>query len=257
MVPPPNSGDVRGLSGNSNLGQEITLDDHELARRLILSGENAQSMMVSDRYRLLRTRLRQVMEPREWNSVGVTSPSSKEGKSLTSINLSIVASRETSGPVVLIDADIRRPSIASYLGFEPKAGLVDYFRDDAGLEDIVFRPTNFPNLSVVAAGNPGDSPEIVETLGSQKMDAVIKQLGAQASLVVVDLPPALVADDVLSVAPQLDSLLLVVRDGETDLGHLKKTRELLDDFNIIGTVLNASDEDSADQHNYYYDPARS
>lgn len=232
-------------------GVAVDLDPNVLQRNHLLSTSALDGSMVSDSYRLLRTRLRQRMNPRGWNKLGITSPTSQEGKSLTSTNLAITASRDANRKVVLIDGDMRRPSLFSYLGITPGKGLSDFLSGEAQLKEVVYRPRSLPNLYVIPT-QPASEELMEESLGDGHIQELLSELSSNDIFTIVDLPPALVADDVLSLAPLLDGLLIVVRDGQSNSTDLTTTTDLLADTNLIGTVLNDSPEASRNTHGYYY-----
>ncbi|MEM7220388.1 MAG: CpsD/CapB family tyrosine-protein kinase [Pseudomonadota bacterium] len=229
------------------------LDPGELLQRNVLTGQGGEDLLAADRYRLLRTRIRQRMQPRGWNKLGITSPGSKEGKSLTAINLSIATARDTQGSVVLVDADLRRPAIGKYLGLYPKAGLSEYLSGEAELTDIVYRLNVANNLYVVPTQlmdrplAPSHSPG-----SSARMQALLDVVATPNTTLIMDLPPIMVADDVLSLAPLLDALMIIIRDGRTNIDDLREGAQLLSGFNLLGTVLNAAEEDSKRLYGYYY-----
>lgn len=229
------------------LGNEVELDLEHLLRGNVLTGTNDENPNVADRYKLLRTRVRQRMEPRDWNCLGITSPAAKEGKSLSSINLAITTARDGRAPVVLIDADFRRPSMAKYLGINTDHDLVEYLNGEAEINDIVYRPSHEPNLLVIPNQLSDSNVNISAGQSSRRLSALIEQLGNAGALIIVDLPPALVADDVLTIAPLLNTLIIVVREGQTNLNELEQTIELLQDVDLLGTILN----DSVEGNNVY------
>ena len=235
-----------------DFGIEIELDRDGLSSRHVLAGSGFEHALVADRYRLLRTRIRQRMKPRGWSKLGITSPGSKEGKSLTAINLAIATSRDTTGQVVLVDADLRRPSVANYLGFQPEKGLTEYLLEQADLEEIVYRPSHMPNLNVVPTIMNDTTLASKDSLGSERMRQLLDTFVTDNTMLIVDLPPVLVADDVLALAPLLDALLIVIRDGKTSIDELKQGNDLLSDFNLLGTVLNASEDNDQGVSGYYY-----
>ena len=233
-------------------GDLIELDEEELRFRNVLAQAEQEQSLIADRYRLLRTRIRQLMAPNGWSKLGITSPSSQEGKTLTAINLAIAASRESSAQVVLIDADLRRPAVDKYLGLGRNKGLQDYLTGDATLDEVVCRPANLQNLSILPSQLSVSSTLSSNSLGSSRLQSLLKELDQEQALVIIDLPPTLVADDVISMGPLLDALMIVIRDGHTRSDDLEETIALLSDFNILGTVLNDVDEDTRGLYGYYY-----
>lgn len=248
------SGHVPGMPKRTAepLGDVVELDEEELRFRNVLAQNEQEQSLIADRYRLLRTRIRQVMTPKGWTKLGITSPSSQEGKTLTAINLALAASRDAESRVVLIDADLRRPAVSKYLGLQREKGLQDYLVGSATLEEVVCRPANFPNLSILPTQLSEYSALSSESLGSNRLQSLMAELDQEGALVIVDLPPTLVADDVISLGPLLDALMIVIRDGKTRSDDLEQTAALLSDFNVLGTVLNGVDEDTRGLYGYYY-----
>jgi capsular exopolysaccharide synthesis family protein len=224
-----------------------------LARNHLLAGAGIDDPIATDKYRLLRTRIGQIMSARSWRSIGVTSPGTKAGKSVTAINLAISTAREANFKVLLVDCDIRKPSVKAYMGLESSTGLPDYLEGKAGLDDVIVDIENIPNLSVLPGADAGITGSAPELLKSERMHDLLQALPAseRSTVVVVDLPPALIGDDVIAVAENLDCLLVVIDAASTDADDLKHTVELLQGFNVVGTVLNNSDE-KPKQHEGYY-----
>jgi len=232
----------------------VELDKTHLQEHFVLCDVATDDPVITDVYRLLRTRVLQAMRGRGWHRIGITSAGPKAGKTLNAINLAIAVAREGSYNVVLIDADVRRPSVANTLGLEVEYGMMDYLTGEASLEQVLVRPGNFPNLTIIPGQLDDADRATPEALSS---DRVIDLLEAGSrkdvrNLVIVDLPPVLVGDDVLALAPRLDGLVLVVSEGVTDLEQLERAVALLKDFPILGTVLNNSRERSKAVEGYYY-----
>jgi capsular exopolysaccharide synthesis family protein len=193
------------------------------------------------------------MRQHGWRSVGVTSPGPRAGKSLTAINLAISMARDGAYGVVLVDADLRRPSTAELLGVAQPVGLIDYLTSDLSLDEVLLRP-DVDNLTILPGRSDDSGTAVPELLTSNKMSALIDDLqrGSRPSVIVVDLPPILVGDDVVAVAPLLDCMLIVIEEGKTEIEDLRRAAELIKDFNILGTVLNKSAERPAQNDGYYY-----
>jgi protein-tyrosine kinase len=204
-------------------------------------------------YKMLRTRVLQRMRPNGWRTLVVTSAGPGEGKSLTALNLSIQLARHARASVVLVDLDLRNPSLHHRLGIEPRYGLLDHFHDDVPLERIGLR-LGLDGLGVILNDEP--TPDSSELLSSPKAAALVETLkGGDDRIVVFDMPPMLAADDVLAFAPLVDGVLLVVAEGKTTRANLGALQELLQNVNVIGTVLNASAEKTA-PYSYYYGQSR-
>jgi protein-tyrosine kinase len=200
-------------------------------------------------YKMLRTRVLQRMRPNGWRTLAVTSAGPGEGKSLTAINLAIQLARHARASVVLVDLDLRNPSLHHRLGIEPRHGVLDYLHDDVPLERIGLR-LGLDGLGVILNDEP--TPDSSELLSSSKAAALVDTLkGGDDRIVIFDMPPMLAADDVLAFAPLVDGVLLVVSEGKTTRANLGALQELLQNVNVIGTVLNASAEETA-PYSYYY-----
>jgi protein-tyrosine kinase len=207
---------------------------HESRLVASLSGHPLQ-----DRYRILRTRVLQEMQANKWKVCAITSPSPGCGKTLTAANLAIAIASDSSSSAVLVDADLRHPSVHHLFGYEPEFGLNDYFSDGVPLSKILFKP-DMLRLTVL----PGRLPlyESAEMLGSPKLGFLLRELRAQNPdrYVILDIAPVLSVDDALVLKSSLDCLVMVVEAGETKKNDLLRAIELLDPVPIIGSVLNKS-----------------
>jgi Mrp family chromosome partitioning ATPase len=228
--------------------QAAQLDPVELERNRVIAGVNDSSS--SSAYKILRTRLLQRLGTNNWNSVGVTGTVSGEGKSLTAINLAITLARDVNTSVFLVDLDLQRPSVASQLGMPFNKGLSDFLLGNASFEDIVYSP-GIDRLAIIP--NSRGIAQASELFGSARMDELVGHLQAEQPrrVIVYDLPPLLMSDDVLSFAPRADGLLLVVSQGMTERKTLESAGEVLADMNLIGVVLNRSTEHDDQGYGYY------
>lgn len=192
-------------------------------------------------YKVLRTQVSQRMRAQGWRTLAVTSPGPGEGKTLTAINLSISLALEANQTVLLVDADLRQPSIHTYFGFDAEVGLRDHLQDAVPLERILVHP-EIRRLVVLPGGVPLVNSS--EMLASPVMLRLVQEVKRRypSRMVVFDLPPILASDDVLAFAPYVDAALLVVEDGKTEREDAARAAELLQaaNHNLIGTVLNKS-----------------
>lgn len=194
-------------------------------------------------YKVLRTQVSQRMRANGWRTLGITSPKRSEGKTLTAINLSISLALEANHTVLLVDADLRQPSIHTYLGLEVENGLREYLLGALPVEEILIHP-NIRRMVVLPGSGP--VPSSSELLVSPVMMALVQQVKRRypMRLCIFDLPPVLSSDDVLAFAPYLDSMLLVAEEGKTIRSELARSAELIQgsNHNLMGTVLNRSAE---------------
>lgn len=202
-------------------------------------------------YKVLRTRVLQRLRASQFNVIGVTGAGPGEGKTLTAINFAYSLAQDVNHRVILLDLDLRRPSVHEYLGISPPKDLSNLLDGSARLEDVLICP-NANRLAVATCQTPvRDSSE---KLSSPEMASIIHQLRAmgQKTITVVDLPPVLASDDVIAFSPLVDALLLVVGQGRCRREDLRESQELLKEAEILGVVLNRSREKSAKAGYYDY-----
>ena len=215
-----------------------------LRQNHILTGEAGDD--AARAYKVLRTQVSQRLRQNGWKTLGITSPGHGEGKTLTAINLSISLALEPHHTVLLVDADLRHPSIHSYLGIEVEYGLHEHLLDGIPVEQTLVHP-QIRRLVLLPGSKSLNSSS--EMLSSPDMLDLVQQLKKRypTRLVIFDLPPVLASDDVLAFAPYLDAMLLVVEEGKTQRDELARAAELLQatNQNLIGTVLNKSAEQSS------------
>jgi polysaccharide biosynthesis transport protein len=208
-----------------------------------------QSQM-AESYRALRTSLLLSNLGSPPKVIMITSALPQEGKTTTSINCAVVLAHK-GVRVLLVDADLRRPSIHKTLGIGPRSGLSNVLTGSATLEQAITRSSVLPNLSVLAAGTPPPNP--AELLASANMREVLDQLRNQYDHIVVDTPPALSVTDAVVLSPRADAIVLVIRSGHTTKQALRRSRDLLMQVNakVAGVLLNAVDLSSPDYYYYY------
>jgi capsular exopolysaccharide synthesis family protein len=189
----------------------------------------------AEQYRAIRTRLTLREELGPLRTIGVTSPANGEGKSVTAANLALTMAQETQRRVVLVDADLRDPSVHRLFAVDRGPGLAEVLTGEATLEDALIELPDL-RLTLLPAGRVADYP--AELLGSAVMRRLLDQLGDRFDRMLLDLPSALPVADVGSVAPHVDGMLMVVRAGVTQRPALDQALALFDEQKVIGVVLN-------------------
>ncbi len=192
-------------------------------------------------FKILRTRVLRRLEMNRWSSIAVSGMAVGEGKTLTAINLAMALAQDVSTWVFLVDLDLQRPQIASYLGLNFDRGLSDYLLGEAEIEDIIYN-VEMDRLAIIPNTRPFQQSS--EFLTSPRMSELTHALERETPrrIIVFDMPPLLASDDVLAFAPQVDALLLVVAEGDTSRAMLRSAREILTEMNLVGVVLNRSSE---------------
>ena len=208
-----------------------------------------QSQM-AESYRALRTSLLLSNLGSPPKVIMVTSALPQEGKTTTSINCAVVLAQK-GVRVLLIDADLRRPSIHKTLGMGPRSGLSNVLTGSTTLEQAITRTAVLPNLFVLPAGTPPPNP--AELLASANMRDVLEKLRDEYDHIVVDTPPSLSVTDAVVLSPRADAVVLVIRSGKTTKQALRRSRDILAQVNakVVGVLLNAVDLSSPDYYYYY------
>jgi exopolysaccharide transport family protein len=208
-----------------------------------------QSQM-AESYRALRTSLLLSSLGAPPKVIMVTSARPQEGKTTTAINSAIVLAQKGLR-VLLVDADLRRPSIHKTLVMGPRSGLSNVLTGSATLEQVIAPSPILPNLFVLAAGSPPPNP--AELLASSNMKDVLNELREQFDHVVIDTPPTLSVTDAVVLSPRVDAIILVIRSGQTTKQALRRARDILMQVNahVTGVLLNAVDLTSPDYYYYY------
>lgn len=191
----------------------------------------------NDAYEILRTQVMQRMQENGWKLLGITSPRAGEGKTLVSLNLAVSLAMDTSQTVLLVDADLRNPSIHRAFGLGEGLGLVDHLRNQTPLSDLLVHP-GIQRLVLLPGGRPVVSSS--DLMSAPAMRALVNDLKHRytSRVVLFDLPPLLNAADVIAFAPLIDTFLLVVEAGRTQIQDVERSLNLLSGVPIIGTVFN-------------------
>ena len=175
----------------------------------------------------------------------ITSSFAREGKTTTSVNLATVLS-QMGKPVLLVDADLRRPRLQKVFHGKMNLGLVNYLAANIPFDDIV-QPTEVPNLSVVLSGPIPPNPS--ELLASDRMKHIIQEVRSKYAYVIFDSPPVLAVTDAIVLAASADGVVLTVHGGQTPRELVQRSAEKLRQANIpvLGAILN-----NLDLHQYGY-----
>lgn len=230
--------ELRQLAATLTPVNIATLEKKHLENNRIICGDFFPDAFTS--YKMLRTRVLQKMDKNNWRILAVTAAHEGAGKTITAINLAITVAQSGARNVFLLDLDLRKPGIARSFGMtDVDLGLGEYLASQSDLSSILW-DVGAENLVVVPG--TGRFENSSELLTSPPMNDLIAQICSDPSepIIILDLPPVLMTDDALAVAPMVDCLLFVVAEGETKRADLTRTIELLQGVDVVGVVLNKS-----------------
>ncbi len=252
---------ISGLAslGMIPLGSRIVTEFEKKPRLALGSSKEAVELVtqvrpqsrMAESYRALRTSLLLTSAGTPPKTILITSALPQEGKTTTSINCAVVLAQKGSR-VLLIDADLRRPGVHKTLGMGPCTGLSNVLTGSATLQQAIVRSNILPSLFILPAGTPPPNP--AELLASSNMKDVLSELREEYDHIVIDTPPTLSVTDAVIMATRADTVVLVIRSGQTTRQALQRARDLLAQVNarVAGVLLNAVDLSSAD-YRYHYE----
>ena len=190
---------------------------------------------IAEAYRTLRTNIQFSSLDRPLRTLLVTGTTPEEGKSTTLANLAVIFA-QAGHRVVLVDADLRRPSLHKLFGLPNSIGLTSLFIAEAP-DALPLQETGVPNLALLPSGPQPPNPS--ELLGSQRMEKVIAALREAADYVLFDCPPIIAVTDAAVLGRKVDGVLLVVSAGKTKRDHAARAKLLLEkvNANVLGVVL--------------------
>ncbi|UKO93382.1 polysaccharide biosynthesis tyrosine autokinase [Gordonia amicalis] len=242
------SEDVEAIFGAGALG--VVSADDALVNADIIDFHGGLTG-TAEQYRKIRTNLTFANVDNSVRTILVSSPSQSEGKTTTSLNLA-ASLADLGKKVVLVDADLRRPAVASRLsGLNASVGLTDYLRDAASVGDLL-QTSTVPGLDILTSGALPPNP--AELLGSRRMGQLVSELGTLYDYVILDSPPVLPVTDAVVVSQWVDGAIVVVRaeltrreELESALTQLRASRVA-----ILGVVLNGVSVNRREgQYSYY------
>jgi protein-tyrosine kinase len=192
-------------------------------------------------FKVLRTNLLFPAKGRPPKSILITSAVPGEGKSFVAANLAISIAKGVEEHVLLMDADVRRPSIHQFFGLGQTGGLSDYLLTGANVSKH-FIKTPVDKLTILPAGSPPDNP--VELLTSQKMKALLHEVSRRYEdrFIIIDSAPSSLASETAAITNYVDGVILVVRAGKTPRKAVTEVIEQLGKEKILGIIMNHSDQ---------------
>lgn len=212
-----------------------TCDPRQLRNNKIIF--DCQAQEAGDQVKILRTQILDHFKEIRGNSLLLTSPTAGSGTTLTAINLALSMAQEINRTVLLVDADLRHPSIHRYFGLTAERGLSDYLRGKADLPELLINP-GFDNLIILPGGQP--LPNSTELLGAPRMESLVNEMKTRYAdrFLIFDSSPLLTCADALVFSSFIDSVLLVVEAEKGSRREIKQAMELLQDKPVFGSIMN-------------------
>jgi protein-tyrosine kinase len=222
-------------NGSRRQIQMVAARPRVLARNRVVAA-SLQSA-AADAFRILRLQLLVRLQVREGRTVAICGANQSTGKSLVAANLAVSIAQQSNKSAVLVDLDLRRPSIHRYFGVHPEFGLSDYLLGHKGLQECLINP-GIERLVVLPQAEPFRNSS--ELLTSARMASLARELEGlhPDGVVIFDCPPLLLTSDSLSVLDFADGCLLVVQEGKTRRADFLRAAELIGEERYLGTVFN-------------------
>ncbi len=193
--------------------------------------------LAKESYKKARTGIVYSIIKKGCKTITFTSSLSDEGKTLTSTNIAIALAQQVNTKVLIVDCDLRVPSIHNLLNINPHPGITNYINDECILEDII-KPTDVPNLKAVCCGVIPPNPS--EILGSNGMSELVKALENEFDYIIFDTPPVNIVVDAIPMIKESDGVVIVVKDRSTTYPLLNKAIDQIKraDGKILGVIVN-------------------
>jgi capsular exopolysaccharide synthesis family protein len=207
----------------------------------------AQESLGAEKFRFLGVRLRQLQQTRPLKKLLITSTIPEEGKSTVSANLATILARKQQPKILLLDGDLRRPSLSKQFGLGKLPGLSEWLHGEPRPITHIYRLEG-PNLWFLPAGRPPENP--LELMQSGRLSELLNQLSVWFDWIIIDSPPILPLADTSVWARLADGILLVTREGTTKRRPLQSGLQALEQSKLLGAVVNSAA--STDHADYYY-----
>ncbi len=202
-----------------------------------------------DAFRVLRTRINNLIQCKAHKTLMITSAHPGEGKTTTAVNLALTYAKEIGQTVLLVDCDLRRQDVHKFMGIESDRGLVDYLAWGTPLKDIIIWP-GIEKFTFISGGRT--IPDGTELLESSRMHGLVEEIKNRYPdrFVIFDTPPVLAGAESIAFTPLVDNIILVVGYGKTSIMEVKNILDLIPTEKFLGFVLNRS-ESRKDPYGYY------
>ena len=251
--PAQQPGQFRAPANNSGTSprSDFILDAVHLESNRIISHDVMDQRSKS--FDMLRTQVLQTMDTNSWQLLGVTSPTAGCGKSVIATNLALSIARQPEKSVLLVDMDLQQPQVANHLGLECDQGLISVLEGKSTLARGIV-PARVGNSRFLVLPCERSVLNSSEWITSRAMGVLLNDIKRhfKAWTVILDLPPILVSDDVISVLPQIDCVLFVAAAGFSTAPQIKECNKHLESTPVVRVVLNKAADAAPGYYPYSY-----
>ncbi len=230
--------------------KEVRLDARHLeTNRIVAFGGGAAN---GHYYDMLRTQVLQEMDKKSWQFLAVTSPTAACGKTVTACNLAMSIARLPERSVLLVDLDLRKPTVAKYLGLGNSAGVLEVLEGTGALTSNIVHARVGPSVFLVLPGSVATTSSS-EWMASQAMGTLLQTIKREfrSRIVIFDLPPLLLGDDAISILPRMDATLLVAGIGTTSVADVRECQKFLQRTPVVRVVANKVTDPAGSYYAYY------
>lgn len=236
--------------------ESFSIFDHFRSMPVVLPASNRlvahaeKESPAAEAFRLMAVRLRHIRKDRTLQRVMITSSVPEEGKSMVSANLACTLASGGASKVLLLEADVRRPSLTQLFQLSHDAGLCEWLTGASSLEKSIYQLDGL-GFWILPSGRPSGNP--LEMLQSPRLSLALEELQTWFDWIIIDTPPVLPLADTSVVAKLADGILLVTRRGVTQKKQMQRGIEALDKKKLLGAVINSSRKNHNDYYSYGYD----
>jgi capsular exopolysaccharide synthesis family protein len=207
--------------------------------------------LAAEKFRFIAVKLRQLQQSRLLKKLLITSTIPEEGKTMVSANLACTLARRKQQKTLLLEGDLRRPTLARQFGMGRVPGLSEYLQGEADVTKSIYR-LDALGLWILPAGRAPQNP--LELMQAGKLSPLMDQLTTWFDWILIDSPPVLPLADTSIWAKVADGILLVARPGKTEKHHLQEGVEALDHSKLLGALINSSANVARSNYHYRYGP---
>ncbi len=240
-------GGLNGVISGYSVENFIPVPDEQLAKHKIVTAPGS-THAVASYYRVIRSNILRAMANNGWRTLGITSPSNTDAKTLTTANLGLSIASVPGYAVIMVDADLRKNELSKIFDISPRFGFDDILKGKAMFEEAIICP-GIERVGLIISRQHKSASDLL--VGKSLPDVMDHMRSTEQNVVtILDMPPTFVTDETLAIASHLDAVLVVVDSGNTTKEQLQSCTNMLKGINILGYVLNNAPAEDCDLKDY-------